>query len=45
MRKLYFRSNSPCTKYLILFFTGKKYADVLNRDVRETQLQHVSGYK
>ena len=35
--KLYFRSNSPCIKYLFLPFTGKnKYSNVLIGDVRET---------
>ena len=34
MKKLFFKSNSPCITYVILFSTGKKYSKVI-RDVRD----------
>ena len=49
MKKLFFKSNSPCIKYVILFSTGKKifknYKKERPRDFYRTQLRVVPKTK
>ena len=41
--KLHFRSNSPCIKFIPVFYRKNKYSNVVNGDVRQTSTGNSCG--